>query len=77
MPCLRASSEPNSTIFSELSMAITCLARCAINCEMVPSPAPRSAITMGGISFSSASAIPFQERPGTYWRPNLPASSSK
>ena len=32
MPCLRASSAPNSTIFSELSMAITCLARCAISC---------------------------------------------
>ena len=58
-------------------MAITFLARCAINWEMVPSPAPRSAITMGGMSLRSASAMPFQERPGTYWRPNLPASSSK
>ena len=32
-------------------MAMTLLARWAINCESVPSPAPRSAITMGGISF--------------------------
>ena len=59
---MRASSDPNSTIFSELSIAITFFARCAINCEIVPSPAPKSAITIGGISFNSASAIPFQDR---------------
>ena len=57
-PCLRASSRPYSTIFSELSTAITFFARRASNCENVPSPAPRSAITIGGISVSSVSARP-------------------
>ena len=28
-------------------------------------------------ALSMASAMPFQDRPGTYWRPNLPANSSK
>jgi len=34
-------------------------------------------ITSGGISKRNVSAKPCQERPGTYWRPNFPASSSK
>ena len=56
---------PYSTIFSELSTAITFFARWANNCEKVPSPAPRSAMTIGGISFNKVSDSPFQERPGT------------
>ena len=58
-------------------MAMTFFARCASSCENVPSPAPRSAITMGGMSFNRASASAFQDRPGTYCLPNRPASSSK
>ena len=76
-PCFSASDVPNSTIFSELSTAITFFARCASSSENVPSPAPRSAITIGGISFNSASERPFHERPGTYSLPNRPAISSK
>lgn len=40
-----ASLVPNSTIFSDESMAMTFLARWARSCERVPSPAPRSATT--------------------------------
>src|SRR6266508_2796952 len=47
-PCFFASCDPNSTIFGELSMAITLRARFASNCERVPSPAPRSATVNGG-----------------------------
>ena len=63
-PCLRASSAPYSTIFSELSTAITCLARRASSWENVPSPAPRSAITSGGISSKQRFGQPFPGTPG-------------
>ena len=63
-PFSRAVEVPNSTIFSELSIAMTRSARWASNCEKVPSPAPRSAITMGGINFSKVSPRAFQDRPG-------------
>ena len=76
-PFLRAKSLANSTILGELSTAMTCLARRERSWVKVPSPAPRSAMTMGGSSISRLSASPFQDRPGTYWRPKRPASSSK
>lgn len=41
--CSLASLVPNSTIFSEESIAMTFLARWARSWERVPSPAPRSA----------------------------------
>jgi hypothetical protein len=41
------------------------LARWASSSAKAPSPAPRSAMTMGGIRRSSASATPFQDFPGT------------
>ena len=43
--CSLASLVPNSTIFSDESMAMTFFARWARSCESVPSPAPRSATT--------------------------------
>src|ERR1043166_5271094 len=49
----------------------------ASNCESVPSPAPRSATVSGGRRVISVCASAFHDRPGTYLRPNLPASSSK
>ena len=54
-----------STIFSELSMPMTFSARWARSRERVPSPAPISAMRMGGRSLRSISERPFQERPGT------------
>ena len=56
---------PYSTIFGELSIAMTCLAVRARSWESVPSPAPMSAITIGGIRRSSPWASACQERPGT------------
>ena len=46
------------------SMAITRCARWASNWENVPSPAPRSAMTCGGMSLRRISARPFQDLPG-------------
>ena len=60
-----ASCDPNSTIFGELSMAMTLRAFFASNCESVPSPAPRSATVSGGSKVMSVCASAFHERPGT------------
>ena len=65
IPCFFASCAPNSTIFGELSMAITLRAFFASNCESVPSPAPRSATVSGGRSAIIVCASACQERPGT------------
>ena len=61
----RATSAPYSTIFSELSTAITRFARCASSSESVPSPAPRSAIAMRRHQLQQHLRQPFQLRPGT------------
>jgi hypothetical protein len=64
-PCSEANFDPNSTMAAELSTAMTFFAVRAKSCESVPSPAPRSAMVMGGSKRRSPWAKARHERPGT------------
>ena len=73
-PVLAGLGRAEATIFSELSTAMTFLQRRASSSLSKPSPAPRSATTMGGKMRRSKWPKACQDRPGPYTRSKRPAT---